>query len=192
MNTDDKPCQATPFADLRQQIMDSRVPKNECEWWASRMITKLETELAAAQSERDLAITRVASILWSGAIDKHTCGDVQQWVTDYTAELAAAKSECERLQFKLVEWEAQERGWNKAVEADAAELARLRAEVERLKDHAFDADGTPWKTVCGWWAKKYDAVENSKAISIARAERAEAEVERLKDNAFHAAMKGTT
>jgi hypothetical protein len=49
-------------------------------------------------------------------------------------ELAAAKAECERLKFALVEWEAKERGWSKAVEKDAAELTRLRAEVERLTD----------------------------------------------------------
>jgi hypothetical protein len=53
----------------------------------------LETELAAARSERDLAITRVASILWSGAIDKRTCGDVQQWADDYTAELTRLRDE---------------------------------------------------------------------------------------------------
>ena len=56
----------------------------------------IERELTAARSERDLAITRVAAILWSGAIDKHTCGDVQQWVTDYTAELARLRAELER------------------------------------------------------------------------------------------------
>ena len=58
-------------------------------------------ELATARSERDLAITRVASILWSGAIDKHTCGDVQQWVTDYTADLARLRAEVERLKGAL-------------------------------------------------------------------------------------------
>jgi hypothetical protein len=42
-------------------------------------------------------------------------------------ELAAAKAECERSKFALVEWEAKERGWSKAVEKDAAELTRLRA-----------------------------------------------------------------
>ena len=50
-HTDDTPYQATPSADLRQQIMDSRVPKNEREWWAQRTIEKLETELAAAKVE---------------------------------------------------------------------------------------------------------------------------------------------
>jgi chromosome segregation ATPase len=49
MNPPDQPCQATPAGDLRQQILDSRVPKNEREWWASRTIEKLETELAALE-----------------------------------------------------------------------------------------------------------------------------------------------
>jgi hypothetical protein len=51
MNSPDQPCQATPAGDLRQQILDSRVPKNEREWWASREIEKLERELANAKKE---------------------------------------------------------------------------------------------------------------------------------------------
>ena len=53
---------------------------------------RLATELTAARSERDLAITRVACILWSGAIDKHTCGDVQKWADYYTAELTRLRA----------------------------------------------------------------------------------------------------
>jgi hypothetical protein len=60
---------------------------------SSSFARQLETELTAARSERDLAITRVASILWSGAIDKRTCGDVQQWADDYTAELTRLRDE---------------------------------------------------------------------------------------------------
>jgi chromosome segregation ATPase len=52
MNPPDQPCQATPAGDLRQQIMDSRVPKNEREWWASREIEKLERELAETERLR--------------------------------------------------------------------------------------------------------------------------------------------
>jgi hypothetical protein len=54
-------------------------------------------ELAAAKAECDLNRTRLASILWSGAIDKHTCGDVQKWTEDYTAELTRLRAEVERL-----------------------------------------------------------------------------------------------
>jgi hypothetical protein len=59
-----------------------------------------------------------------------------------------------------------------------ADRRRLRAEVERLNDHAFDKDGTPWKTVCGWWSKKYDAVERNMMESAARAASAEARAEK--------------
>jgi hypothetical protein len=52
MNPPDQPCQATPAGDLRQQIMDSRVPKNEREWWASREIEKLERELTETERLR--------------------------------------------------------------------------------------------------------------------------------------------
>jgi predicted nucleic acid-binding Zn-ribbon protein len=48
-------------------------------------------------------------------------------------DLFDAKWECERLKFALVEWEAKERGWSKAVEKDAAELARLRALVGTIR-----------------------------------------------------------
>jgi chromosome segregation ATPase len=48
-------------------------------------------------------------------------------------ELSDAKAECKRLKFALVEWEAKERGWSKAVEKDAAELARLRALVGTIR-----------------------------------------------------------
>ena len=95
--TDDKPRQATPFADLRQQIMDSRVPKNEREWWAQRTIEKLETELAAEKAECNLNRTRIASLFWSGALDKYTGGDVQRWAEEYTSERARLRAEVKRL-----------------------------------------------------------------------------------------------
>ena len=63
-----------------------------------------------------------------------------------------------------------------------AERDQLRAEVERLghleavlRSCAFDKDGTAWKTVCGWWSKKYDAVERQMSENATRAERAEAD-----------------
>jgi hypothetical protein len=48
MSDNKTPCQATTAATLREQIMDSRIPKNEREWWAARTIEKLERELAEA------------------------------------------------------------------------------------------------------------------------------------------------
>jgi hypothetical protein len=81
--------------------MDSRVPKNEREWWASREIEKLERELANAKEECDLNRTRLASIFWSGAMDKFTGGDVQKWAAVYTAELASANKRIADCEFLL-------------------------------------------------------------------------------------------
>jgi hypothetical protein len=41
--------QATPHAELIQQIMDSRVPKNEREWAAGREIEHLRAEVASLE-----------------------------------------------------------------------------------------------------------------------------------------------
>ena len=65
----------------------------------------------------------------------------------------------------------------------AQAVTELRAEVGRLghleavlRSCAFDKDGTAWKTVCGWWSKKYDAAERQMSENATRAERAEAEL----------------
>ena len=72
---------------------------------------------------------------------------------------------------------------NARTAALTAERDQLRVEVERLghleavlRSCAFDKDGTAWKTVCGWWSKKYDAVERQMSENATRAERAEADL----------------
>jgi hypothetical protein len=79
---------------------------------------------------------------------------------------------------------------NMSCRASRAEADRnnLRADLDAIKailneekaraerSEAYDTDGTPWKTVCGWWSKKYDAVERQMCENAARAERAEAEL----------------
>ena len=96
-------------------LSDRIRPDCEAAPWVIKEVKQLETELAAfkennreliasnnaACAERNIAVTRVASILWSGVLDKHTCSEVQQWVTDYTAELAALREDCERLEYIL-------------------------------------------------------------------------------------------
>jgi chromosome segregation ATPase len=72
----------------------------------------------------------------------------------------ATTEECDRLKFALVEWEAKERGWSKAVEKDAAELIHLCAEVER------------WKTVAATLSQEREHNANE-------ASRLRAELERL-------------
>jgi hypothetical protein len=86
-------------------------------------------------------------------------------------ELAAAKAECERLKFALVEWEAKERGWSKAVEKDAAELTRLRDELAS-KTACYDI-------ACGEVQRLRAEVERWELAfqeQYARAEKAEAEL----------------
>lgn len=45
------PKAATPPSDLREQIMNPDVPKNDREWWASHHIEKLEAALRPFASE---------------------------------------------------------------------------------------------------------------------------------------------
>ena len=104
----------------------------------------LETELATARSERDLAITRVASILWSGAIDKRTCGEVQQWADDYTAELTRLRALSDQLSNNLSAVGAaynDEKARAEKAEAECLEQARLLgisgSEVAALKRPLF-------------------------------------------------------
>jgi hypothetical protein len=66
---DNIPCQATPNATLEQQILDSRIPKNEREWWAAREIEKLRAELAALRA--DLKRVREECAGLSFLLDEH-------------------------------------------------------------------------------------------------------------------------
>ncbi len=52
MSNEKTPCDATPSKLLRERIMDSRIPKNEAEWWASRRIEELERENAALRQDK--------------------------------------------------------------------------------------------------------------------------------------------
>jgi hypothetical protein len=81
--------------------------------------------------------TDAAASKSDGGIDSFGKAVPSNFARTLERELAAAKAECERLKFALVEWEAKERGWSKAVEKDAAELTRLRAQLA-----AIEEDGT--------------------------------------------------
>jgi hypothetical protein len=99
---------------------------------------KAESELAAAKAERDLAITRLASILWSGAIDKRTCGDVQQWADDYTAELARLRAENDEMRVQI---EANKRKGGGCQCADDEACAHVRrAEKAEAQLHDLNLD----------------------------------------------------
>ncbi len=100
MNPPDQPCQATPAGDLRQQILDSRVPKNEREWWASRTIEKLERELTeterlrfGADADRRRLRCELAAANECVAIANRSADDQMHQKREAQRELAAAKAE---------------------------------------------------------------------------------------------------
>lgn len=53
----------------------------------------LEEAFEDARRELETTNTRLASILWSGALDDKLCGDIQKWAKDYTAEMAGLRAE---------------------------------------------------------------------------------------------------
>lgn len=69
--------QATPNATLREQIMDSRIQKNEREWWASRHIEQLERDLDA---EREKCDKLLSVLIHADQIldDIDTCSDAHK------------------------------------------------------------------------------------------------------------------
>jgi len=48
MGEEDKPYQSRPEADVRADIMDSRIPKSDGGWWAYHKITELEATVVQA------------------------------------------------------------------------------------------------------------------------------------------------
>ena len=58
--------EATPCNVLREQIMDSRIPKNEREWWAKR---EIESQQARIEALEKAAKAVCVSLAW---VDKHT------------------------------------------------------------------------------------------------------------------------
>jgi hypothetical protein len=101
MNPPDQPCQATPAGDLRQQIIDSRVPKNEREWWASREIEKLERELTETErlrfgADADRRRLRAEVERW-----KTVAAEMSQEREHNANEASRLRAEVERLTAKI-------------------------------------------------------------------------------------------
>ena len=173
MNPPDKPCQATPAGDLRQQIIDSRVPKNEREWWASREIEKLERELAAAKAECE----RLTANQRQPAEDifvSHLCDEITRLRAEVerltvacnkstTPKLHEVSGKTSPIKLRLnssTYASKSARAWLAELDAAVAERDSLRAEVER------------WKTVAAQMTAEREHNANE-------AGRLRAEVERL-------------
>lgn len=90
----------------------------------------------ARELETELAVTkdRLASILWSGALDNYTGGDIQKWAAEYTAELAAMKARAEKAEAELAKRDSEYlRGTKMVVESASVWQTRAeKAEVECL------------------------------------------------------------
>jgi hypothetical protein len=117
---------------------------NGCEWGNRQdqahtaLCRTLERELAAEKADCDLNRTRLASIFWSGAMDKFTGGDVQKWTEDYTAELTRL-----RAQLAAIEEDGTEEH-NAAVGLRQKLVAALdRAEKAEAALHWLEKRG-PW------------------------------------------------
>ena len=122
MNPPDQPCQATPAGDLRQQILDSRVPKNEREWWASRTIEKLERELTETERLR----------FGADADRRRLRAEVERWktvATQMTAERELNANEASRLRAE--------------VERLTAKIGNQADRIRYLEGATNHATGTP-------------------------------------------------
>ena len=153
----------------------------------------LETELVALTAERDQlradrtynheCINRLASATG-------TLGEKSEKVVDVVLSTTCGELSCDECNARTAaliaerdQLRAEVEAANKHCDILKESNSRACAEVERLghleavlRSCAFDKDGTAWKTVCGWWSKKYDAVERQMSDNATRAELADAEL----------------
>jgi hypothetical protein len=111
---------------------------------------QVSAELTAAKAECDLHRNRLASILWSGTIDKQLCGDVQKWADDYTAELTRLRAEVAAIEEDGTEEHNAAVGLRQKLVAalDRAEKAEAALHALRLVCGTSDADKfTTWLNV---------------------------------------------
>ena len=135
----------------------------------AKVIEDLRAELNAATAERDAAIARAerAEVESVQLLDQLAAAGQREAVA--IASWDEERGRALREGARVVEW----RDRAERAEAEVKRLGHLEAV---LRSCAFDKDGTAWKTVCGWWSKKYDAVERQMSENATRAELAEAEL----------------
>jgi chromosome segregation ATPase len=125
--------------------MDSRVPKNEREWWAGREIEKLERELTAANKGWQLSsqsnelclreLYKVRDELTAEQAERERSNDglkmAEAMVRATTDRSDTFRAELTRLRAELASKTA-------CYDIACGEVQRLRAEVERLKGEVTD------------------------------------------------------
>ena len=71
--------EATPCNVLREQIMDSRIPKNEREWWAKREIESQQARIEALEAWKRRAMVLLNDATYhDGRYDQHTSREWQK------------------------------------------------------------------------------------------------------------------
>jgi hypothetical protein len=162
MNPPDQPCQATPAGDLRQQILDSRVPKNEREWWASREIEKLEREL-----------TETERLRFGADADRR---QLRCDLSDAKAEASHYMAVAQKATDELIFFRADSLKAHQMTCAAGLERDSLRAEVERLTTKI----GNQADRIRYLEGATNHATGTPLSQAIARAEKAEAELAEAK------------
>ena len=140
-------------------------------------VAEANEELAIARAEKaeaeaQLWHNRFASILWSGALNKHTGGDFQKWEAEFKAEQNALIARAEKAEMLL----KQSPHWDTV------------AIIQNRDNYKEDAEKAEKQFKILNETMQHVTVLYDNAIT--RAEKAEAEVERLtkENNAAHAAL----
>jgi hypothetical protein len=78
------PCNATPHGTLIEQILDSRIAKNEREWAAAKEIESLRSQVAALTAQRDAMVVALEWIeeYWNGSENEMAMSDACHAVVD--------------------------------------------------------------------------------------------------------------
>jgi len=125
---------ATPANELLRQIMDSRVPKNEREWYAARKIEELTRELATERAASALALAESSGRV--GQIGKKAYGlaldlaESKKQLADLSAHaeaLAEALDDAGRYLYRVAHFEESHKAMSGLARYLAATEAKSKA-----------------------------------------------------------------